>query len=355
MAEDQQERTEEATQQRREDFRKRGQVAQTRELASVFVLLGTALLFWALGRYALQQVSDLITFVLGPNLVEAIRLNQMAPIVLFVCKKMIFLLGPVVLMLLLLSIVSTVIQVGFLYNEEALDFNPAKLNPVAGFQKIFSLKSVVEGLKSLLKLVLVSSVIYAIIRNELVLLPKLSFFSVSEILSYAGTLILKLLGVLGMFMAVIAGADYFFQRWDVEKQMRMTKQEVKEEHKSREGDPMIKARIRRIQREIAGKRMMKDVPKADVIVTNPTHIACAIVYDPKTMAAPKLIAKGSGLIAEKIKEIARENSVPVLENKPLARAIFKTLKIGQTIPRELFTAVAEVLSYVYRLKKKVIN
>jgi flagellar biosynthetic protein FlhB len=135
--------------------------------------------------------------------------------------------------------------------------------------------------------------------------------------------------------------------------MRMTKQEIKEEHKSREGDPMIKARIRRIQREMSSKRMMKDVPKADVIVTNPTHIACALIYDPNTMAAPKLVAKGSGLIAEKIKEIARENGVPVLENKPLARAIFKTLKIGQTIPRELFTAVAQVLSYVYRLKKKV--
>jgi flagellar biosynthetic protein FlhB len=164
---------------------------------------------------------------------------------------------------------------------------------------------------------------------------------------------IKLLAGLGVFMAVIAGADYFFQRWDLEKQMRMTKQEIKEEHKSREGDPMIKARIRRIQREMSSKRMMKDVPKADVIVTNPTHIACALIYDPNTMAAPKLVAKGSGLIAEKIKEIARENGVPVLENKPLARAIFKTLKIGQTIPRELFTAVAQVLSYVYRLKKKV--
>jgi flagellar biosynthetic protein FlhB len=132
----------------------------------------------------------------------------------------------------------------------------------------------------------------------------------------------------------------------------MTKQEVKEEHKSREGDPMIKARIRRIQREMANKRMMNDVPKADVVITNPTHIACAIQYDPKTMAAPRLVAKGAGAIAERIKAIARENNVPVMENKPLARTIFKTLKIGQTIPRELFAAIAQVLSYVYKLKRR---
>lgn len=355
MAEDQQERTEEATQQRREDFRKRGQVAQTRELASVFVLLGTALLFWALGRFALQQVSELLTYILGPNLVEAVRQNQVAPIVIFAVKKMALLGGPVILMLLLLSVISTVVQVGILYNEEAMDFNLEKLNPIAGFQRIFSMRSLVEGIKSILKLILVCSVIYVIVRQEVVLLPRLTFFTVDEILAYSGALIIKLLGALGVFMSVIAAADYFFQRWDLEKQMRMTKQEIKEEHKSREGDPMIKARIRRIQREMAGKRMMKDVPKADVVVTNPTHIACALIYDPNTMAAPKLIAKGSGLIAEKIKAVARENGVPVMENKPLARAMFKTLKIGQTVPRELFTAVAQVLSYVYRLKKKAMR
>ena len=133
--------------------------------------------------------------------------------------------------------------------------------------------------------------------------------------------------------------------------MRMTKQEVKEEHKSREGDPMIKARIRKIQREMSQKRMMEDVPKADVIITNPTHIAVALRYD-ETMIAPKIIAKGGDLIAEKIKKIAREHNIPVVENKPLARAIFKTLEIGQSIPRELYTAVAEVLTYVFKLRRR---
>lgn len=353
MAEDQQERTEEATQQRRDDFRKRGQVAQTRELASVLVLLGSALLFWGLGRFALQQVSELITFILGPNLVEAVRSEQVAPLVLFAVKKALLLGGPILLMLMILTGISTVVQVGFLHNEEAMDFDLEKINPISGLKKIFSIRSVVEGLKSILKLVLVIAIAYVLVKDEVEVLHRLTFFTIEQILAYTGELTIKLLAGLGVFMAVIAGADYFFQRWDLEKQMRMTKQEIKEEHKSREGDPLIKARIRRIQREMSSKRMMKDVPKADVIVTNPTHIACALIYDPNTMAAPKLVAKGSGLIAEKIKEIARENGVPVLENKPLARAIFKTLKIGQTIPRELFTAVAQVLSYVYRLKKKV--
>lgn len=355
MAEDQQERTEEATQQRREDFRKRGQVAQTRELASVFVLLGSALIFWGLGRFCLKQVSELLMYCLGPELITAVKSQSYAPLMLFMAKKILFVSTPIVGMLLLLSIISTVVQVGFLYNEEVLEFDLEKINPINGLKRLFSMRALVEGLKSCIKLTLVVAVVYSLVKDEVRLLPQLTFWSVEQILSYAGSLTVKLLGGLGVFMAMIAAADYFFQRWDLEKQMRMTKQEIKEEHKSREGDPMIKARIRRIQREMASKRMMKDVPKADVIVTNPTHIACALIYDPKTMPAPRLVAKGSGLIAEKIKEIARENGVPVLENKPLARAMFKSLKIGQFVPRELFTAVAQVLSYVYRLKRKVIR
>lgn len=353
MSDDQQEKTEEATQQRRDDFRKRGQVAQTRELASVLALLGSALIFWALGRFSLQQASELITYTLGPNLNQAIQTNDFGPIVLFVVKKMVFLTGPIMLMLMVLSIVSTVVQVGLLHNEEAMNFDLDKINPLNGFKRIFSLKSLVEGLKSFLKLTVVIATIYWLVMDELQVLPRLSSLSLEQIMSYTGMLTIKLLGGLGVFMGVIAAADYFFQRYDLEKQMRMSKQEVKEEHKSREGDPMIKARIRRIQREMSNKRMMKDVPTADVVVTNPTHIACALRYDPATMAAPQLVAKGSGHIAEKIKEIARENGVPVMENKPLARAIFKTLKIGHAVPRELFTAVAQVLSYVYRLKRKV--
>lgn len=352
MAEQDQERTEEATQQRREDFRKRGQVANTRELSSVLILLSSALALWLLGRFFMQQLSDVLTQSLGPFLLDAAGRGDYVPAVLFAAKKAALILGPLLAIFVVMGVASSVLQTGFLNNEEALTLKFERLNPVEGMKRIFSLKAIVEGLKSLLKLVLVSAVVTVLIKEHVIKVPHFVNLSVNQMVVLAGDLTIRLLGGVGVFMGVLAAADYFFQRWQLEKQMRMTKQEVKEEHKSREGDPMVKARIRRIQREMANKRMMADVPKADVIVTNPTHIACALQYDPATMAAPRLIAKGAGAIAEKIKAIARENNVPVLENKPLARTIFKTLKIGQTIPRELFNAVAQVLSYVYKLKRK---
>jgi flagellar biosynthetic protein FlhB len=353
VAEDQDEKTEEATQQRRDDFRKRGQVANTRELASVLTLLASALLLWFLGRFCLMQVSEILTQSLGPFLVEAARKGDYVPATLFVLKKAVLVAGPFLGILFIMSIASTVVQVGLLHNEEALEFNLDKLNPINGFMRIFSLKSLVEGIKSLFKLACILAVVWMIGKDRILAVPTLSNFGISQLMAFVGELTVRLLGGVGVFMAVIAAADYFYQRWDLEKQMRMTKQEVKEEHKSREGDPMIKARIRRIQREMANKRMMADVPKADVIITNPTHIACALRYDPATMAAPQLVAKGADAIAEKIKDIARSHNIPIMENKPLARTMFKTMKIGQTIPRELFTAIAQVLSYVYKLKRKV--
>lgn len=352
MAEDQQERTEEATQQRREDFRKRGQVAHTRELASVLMLLSSALILWLLGRFMLAQVLDIFNHSFGPFLIDAARGGDYAPAVLFIAKRAVLVLAPLVGILAVMSVTSSIVQTGLLNNEEALEFNLERINPLEGFKRLFSLRSAVEGLKSLLKLMLVAVVVALLVKDQVVKVPLLVTFSVNQLMLFAGELTVRLMGGVGVFMGVIAAADYFFQRWELEKRMRMTKQEIKEEHKSREGDPMIKARIRRIQREMANKRMMADVPKADVVVTNPTHIACALRYDPQTMAAPQLIAKGAGAIAEKIKELARAHGIPIMENKPLARTMYKTMKIGQFIPRELFTAVAQVLSYVYKLKRK---
>jgi flagellar biosynthetic protein FlhB len=352
VADDGEERTEEPTQTRREDFRKRGQVAMTKELSSVLALFGTALVLWFLGRFFLQNMSDIVTESIGPFLVTAAREGDYKPAAIFILTKAALVLAPLFGMLFVTAIASTVLQVGLLHNEEAMNWSLDKLNPLEGLKRLFSLKALVEGFKSLLKLVVVGAVVYAMVKDQVVKIPAMSSLSISQLLMFAGDLLIRLMGGVGLFLAVVAAADYFFQRWTLEKQMRMTKQEIKEEHKSREGDPMIKARIRRIQREMANKRMMADVPKADVIITNPTHIACAIKYDPKTMAAPVLLAKGADAIAEKIKEIARESNIPVMENKPLARTIFKSMKIGQVIPRELFKAVAEVLSYVYKLKRR---
>jgi flagellar biosynthesis protein FlhB len=336
---DESERTEDPTPQRREDFRKRGQVAQSRELASVFVILSSLIALWFLSQFFLSQLTQIFTRSFTDYLITSSRNEDWYPAVLFAISKSALVVGPLALMLWIVNVASSLVQVGLLHNEEALNFDLNKLNPVEGFKKLLSLRAVVEGVKAIIKISLVSAIVYAIIKGEIVSMPKLVSYDVQSLLTY------------GLFMLGLAGFDYFYQRWELEKQMRMTKQEVKEEIKSREGDPMIRARVRKLQRELANRRMMDDVKKADVIITNPTHIAVALQYS-KEMIAPKLIAKGAGEIADRIKKQAKEFNIPIVENKPLARTIYKTLKLGQAIPRELYTAVAEVLSYIFRLKKK---
>lgn len=348
---DQGERSEEATQQRREDYRKRGQVAQTKELSSVLLLFSALLLIWIMSRFFFQQVYEIFHQSFGASLVDMVRGGDHRQILSFVLQKLVLILAPMLGLFWVMGFVATVVQVGFLYNEEALQVRWDRLNPVTGFGRIFSLRSGMEGVKALAKLGLILTISYFLLRSQIEMLPRMMSFSVPQIFNFLGLLLTRLLVGTGLFMTVLAAADYFYQRWDLEKEMRMTKQEVKEEIKSREGDPMIKARIKRIQREVASRRMMDEVPKADVVVTNPTHIAVALKYD-ATMISPTIVAMGADLIAEKIKKIARENNIPCVENVPLARTMFKTMKIGMAIPRELYTAVAEVLSYVYKLKRK---
>ena len=353
MAEsDQGEKTEEATQQRREDFRKRGQVAQTKELASVLILFSAILCIWLLGNFALKQIYEVFTKSLGTFLVSSVHHGSWIAAFQFSIKKTALIVGPIFGVMFLMAFVSNVVQVGFLTNEEAMKFKPDRLDPIQGLKRIFSMKSLVEAGKAVFKFTLVGFVVYLIMRNEVHRIPHLAGYDVRQTFTFIGDVFFKLFGGVGFFMLILAGLDYLFQRYDLEQKMKMTKQEVKEEFKSREGDPLIKSRIKRVQRELANKRMMEDVPKADVIVTNPTHIAIALRYSSE-MIAPTVVAKGAGAVAEKIKEIAKENSVPIVENKPLARAMFKTIKIGQAIPRELYTAVAEVLSYIYKLKKRI--
>lgn len=353
MAEsDQGEKTEEATQQRREDFRKRGQVVQSKELSSLFLLIGSLLCIWLMGRFFLEQLHAVFRANLTDFIVDSVRQGEWIPAAKYAFGKMVIITAPLCVLLWLVSFASSVVQIGFLYNEEALDLKFERLDPVQGFKRVFSWKSLIEGLKAIVKVIFIASIIVMIIKSEIIHVPHLIHYSMEQLFTYLGSITFKLVSGVGIFLTVLSAADYFLQRWDLEKQMRMTKEEIKEEHKSREGDPLIKSRIRRIQRELANKRMMTDVPKADVIVTNPTHIAIALKYD-GTMVSPKVLAKGAGAIADKIKELAKEHRIPIVENKPLARTIYKTLKIGQQIPRELYAAVAEVLSYVYKLKKKV--
>ncbi len=345
------ERSEEATQTRREDFRKRGQVVQTKELASALYLLLAVGIVFMMSRYFYQQIGDVFKFSLGPDLVSQIRNQDLFPALRLASEKAAMVILPVFGITFFIGLASTFLQVGFVQVEDAFSLNLNKINPWEGVKRVFSLRNLSEAVKSILKLVFISSILYFLFRKDMLVIPHLMQGNVEEILKYLGTAIGKLFGGIALTMIALAIADFLFLRWDLEKKMRMTKQEVKEENKSREGDPMIKARIRKIQKEMSNRRMMDKVPQADVIITNPTHIAVALKYD-ANLPAPQLIAKGADLMAEKIRNLAREHKIPIIENKPLARTIYKTMKLGQVIPRELFVAVAEVLSYVFKLKKK---
>jgi flagellar biosynthetic protein FlhB len=354
MSEDQGERTEEATDAKREEFRRQGQVANTRELSGALLFFAAAGAIWVLGRFFFTNMSEVFIRTMGPEMVDSVRSNDGMDILRFAAFKTFMLILPVAGAATIIGVLSTLVQTGFMQVEDALSPDFKRLDPIAGVKRIFSLRGLAEGVKSMLKLLAVAGVVYLILRSEVVQIPVLVASSPEQIAMYIGSITVRLMFGVGMTLLVLAGADYFFQRWDLEKKMMMTKQQVKEEVKQREGDPQIKARIRRIQREVANRRMMSEIPKGDVVITNPTHIAVVLKYG-ENLPAPQIIAMGADLIAEKIKAIARENNIPIVENKPLARTIFKTLKIGQVIPRELFVAVAEVLSYVYKLKRKKVR
>jgi flagellar biosynthetic protein FlhB len=348
---DEEEKTEQATEARREEFRNRGQVAHSREFASAVFFLTAASSLYVVSRFSFQHISDLFQNVFGLEMVKAIREGSHFDIAKLAAFKAGVVIAPIVALLALLGALSSVLQIGFLSVEDALGPDFEKINPINGFNRIISFRSVVEGLKSFLKISLVVLIVYLILKSEVRNIPYLVGFSLPQLVQYVGSLTVKLFFVVGLVMAGLAGLDFLYQKWDLEKQMMMTKQEIKEELKQREGDPMIKARIRKIQRDMANRRMMDQIPKADVVVTNPTHIAVVLRYSDQ-LPAPQLVAKGADFLAEKIKQLAREHNIPIVENKPLARTIYKTMKLNQVIPRELFVAVAEVLSYVYKLKRK---
>jgi flagellar biosynthesis protein FlhB len=347
-----QERTEEATQQRRDDFRRRGQIAQTRELSPVISLLGFALAFALMGSFFLQQVMGSYKAVYDYITPGELSKESMFAMLGHLGISTFFVLGPIFLLCFLFSISSSLLQVGFLVSEDAITPNFEKINPIEGFKKLFSWRSLIEGAKSVLKLSVIMYAAYYVLADTLDIIPRLVYLAPGELLTFSGQKIFDLMIGVGVILSIIAVSDYFVQRYQLEEQMKMTKQEIRDEMKTREGDPLIKARIRKIQKEVSQRRMMADVPKADVIITNPTHIAIALKYAPEKYAAPIMLAKGQDYVATRIREMAREHNIPIVENKPLARTMFKSVEVGQVIPRELFAAVAEILAYVFRMKRK---
>ena len=351
MADQDMEKTEQATPKRREEAREKGQVAKSQEISSLAVLMtGTAALYYLFPR-VYSNLLDLTSNLLVSSGSIELTADNFYPFWSGILTKVFFTMAPFLIIVAAAAIVSNVLQIGFIFSPKALEIKFDRLNPAEGIKKMISLRSLMELVKSVLKIIIVGYTAYILVRREFHNFPLLMDGDIHYIFSYIGYLSLKLIIWTGIVMSVLAAIDFGFQKWQFVKNLRMTRQEIKEEFRQMEGDPLIRSRIKSLQREMSRKRMMADVPKADVVITNPTHLAIALSYKHGDMNAPKVVAKGAGIIAEKIKEIARGNGVAVVENKPLARTIYKVVKIGEEIPANLYKAVAEILAYVYKLKR----
>ena len=346
-----QERTEDATSRRREDAREKGQVARSTEIVSVGILVACVIYFYFGAAGLLKNIMELMTsgfrtagqFNITPDSLHYLFIDYIL--------KGFTILFPIMLTVVVAAILGNMLQIGVMFSTESVTPKFSKIDPIKGIERLFSLRSIVELIKNTFKICIVSAVAYVVVKDEISNMIILMDQSVWGMMTYFGRICFKIILATTIVLVILAILDYIYQRWEYEKSLRMTKQEIKDEYKNTEGDPLIKSRIRRLQREAAQKRMMAAVPKADVIITNPTHLAVAIQYDHENMMAPKVLAKGANIIAEKIKEIARENDIPIVEDKPLAQVLYKMVDVDQWIPEDLYRAVAEVLAFVYDQKK----
>lgn len=353
MAEEQtgQERTEEPTERRLSEARKKGQVPRSRELNTLMVLLTCALALWVMGAWAMGGVGRLMSEGLTPT---ADVIKDPALIAQHLTQVMVsglVLLVPILLISLIAALFGPASMGGLVFSAEAVSFKLDKLDPVKGLGRVFSPKGLVELIKALLKFgVVLAAAILVFLYFEREIMT-LATFDVIAGISRAGEMIVLALVLLSATLILIAAIDVPFQLYTHNKQLRMTKQEVKDEMKETDGRPEVKSRIRQLQRENAQRRMMQDVPTADVVITNPTHYSVALKYEENGLAAPKVIAKGKDLVAMQIRHIARANDVVIYEEPPLARALFASTEIGHEIPQQLFLAVARVLAYVFHLRR----
>ncbi|MBZ2173858.1 flagellar biosynthesis protein FlhB [Schnuerera sp. xch1] len=346
------EKTEKPTPKKRKDARQEGQVLHSKEVSSAFVLLAALLGFLAFGEYIFNYFISFITEVYS-NIESVDKLfleNDLMINFIKIITTFLGLVAPVMLIAFLAALIINYLQVGFLFTTKPLKIKLNRISPIEGFKRLFSKRALVELIKSILKIILIGYIGYSFIIDNINQIISLSKFELNSLSKNLSDLVLNFSIRIVVVLIGIAFLDYLFQWRQHEKQLMMTKQEVKEEYKQTEGDPLIKSKIKEKQKKIAMSRMMQDVPKADVIITNPTHIAVAIKYDKDLYMAPYVLAKGVDLIAENIKKIGDKYSIPIIENKPVARALYEFADIGDLIPEELYEVVAEILAYVYSLK-----
>ncbi len=349
------EKTEKATPKKRRDQRKEGNVASSKDVIAVASLIGCFYCLQMLFPVIYESLRDTMIFQISAvESIEELSLGNLQMLgmkAVTVLSKCIFPLGVISLAI---GVVATGIQTRFNVTTKPLKFKLSKLNPLKGIKNMFSVKQVVELLKAVIKIIILGVILYGILKDEIVVIAQMMDIDPLSSAAYVLKEIMSMVLKVAMVFAAIAGFDYFYQRWSYEKNLKMTKEEVKEEYKQTEGDPKIKGKIRSLQQSMARSRMMQAVPDADVIIRNPTHYAVALRYDIDKDNAPVVIAKGQDLIALKIVEIGEAHKVTVIENKPLARGIYASTPLGGQIPAEYYGVVAEILVEVFRMNKKLV-
>jgi len=350
MADDFQDKTEQPTPKRREMARKKGEVARSKDLSAALVLL-TGLVCLALwGPVLGRKVMEMLRLWLGQLHPGLVGPNQMSALFMSFGITLGGFMAPIFVSLSAAAILSNYVQVGKILSTERIAPDLSRLQFFKGFQRLFSPNTLVELVKSLAKISLIGLVAYYSVKRELPGVMPLLDQSVGQLLLHLSGTSFRVAVRIILALLALGALDYLYQRYRFEKNLRMTKQEVKDEMRQVDGDPKIKARIKSLMRQMATKRMMAEVPKADVVVTNPTHYAVALKYDSATMIAPQVVAKGRGFIALKIIALAQEVGVPRVENRELARSLYRVVEVGKSIPTSLYRAVAEVLAYIYRLR-----
>ena len=347
------EKTEKATPKRKQDERKKGNVFQSREIGVVFTLLASFYGLSFLGPYLLRAIQwSIQTFFNQAAVLDRLGESDLSRLFFWACGGFLITAMPMLLISSFVSILATVAQTRGLFTMKSAAPKFSRLNPIEGFKKMFSLRGIIELLKSLAKIIVLGYIIWLQFRDEFWSFPRLIDMEPLQAMAFTGNMVLEIAKSAALVMVFVAAADYFYQWWDYEKNLRMSKQELKEEYKQTEGDPQVKGKIRERQQAQARQRMMQKVPGADLVIRNPTHYAVAIQYDPERNNAPVVVAKGADSLALRIVAVAEENGVFVTENKPLARGLYEAVDLDREIPDRFYQPVAELLAFVYSLKKK---
>jgi flagellar biosynthetic protein FlhB len=348
---DDSQKTEDPSQKRLDDAHGKGQVPSSREINHWFMMLAIVMSVTMFLPGALQRITHSLTrFLESPHAI-AVDQGGFQALATGLAVNIGIAMAPVFGLLVLAGIGASLLQVGPMFTAHPLKPEFAKISPMRGFGRIFSTQSVMEFLKGLAKLAVVGTVVWFLMRPEFDRLENYFDYDMTALIAVLNHLSVRLLGTVLAVMAAIAGVDWFYQKFSHIRRLRMTKQEVRDEQKDSDGNPLVKGRLRQIRMERARRRMMQEVPKADVVITNPTHFAVALKYDQTTMAAPRVIAKGADLVARRIRELAEEHKVPIISNPPLARALYASVELDQEIPPKHYKAVAEIIGYVMKLRR----